>query len=500
MAGPYDYSINIPQPPAQNFLQSLMGIRQLQQMEEQSAISQQQAAIQQQNAAFQQQMQPLEMDRLKESIAAQRASQAQSATARDVALEGLRQSKITFGREEELNKQADALRADMMKLSTDPTSATREKLLDLSYRAAAFAPKSYEPLQKMLKDYPRTGKVLENTASDVIFSVQSGQPTVAAKSVDKAIMGAENTLKENPNDKDAQAALALLQPVQSLMQEEKYGEAMITASNFLRNTYPERWDAVTKDMKESGAGAKAMAEAAGEKTKSELQEAQARLAKADATLKELKANGALDSEQKMTQENVMRSEFLANPFLRTFPIKKEAYKNIVDAEKKPIGDSAKIVAFIKLQDPGSVVSVTEKGQITSTTPIASLQALIKKFTNDGILDDKTRSDIDSQSKIIFNTAKAEYEKIQNRTALIAKRYGLNPDNIISVYDTELEQQPAPTAPASGQSAEEARIRAMLRPAAGFGNTMTPSQIQPQGGTFQGTPTDVDAILKQFGVR
>lgn len=74
MAGQYDYSINIPQPPAQNFLQNLMGIRQLQQMEDQSAIQQQQAAIAQQNAAFQQQMQPLEMQRLQEQIKAQQAS------------------------------------------------------------------------------------------------------------------------------------------------------------------------------------------------------------------------------------------------------------------------------------------------------------------------------------------------------------------------------------------------------------------------------------------
>jgi len=79
MAGPYDYTVNIPQPPAQNFLQSLMGIRQLQQMEDQSAIQQQQAAIAQQNAAFQQQMQPLEMARAKAAIDAARASAAQSA-------------------------------------------------------------------------------------------------------------------------------------------------------------------------------------------------------------------------------------------------------------------------------------------------------------------------------------------------------------------------------------------------------------------------------------
>lgn len=260
MPGPYDYTINIPQPPANNFLQSLLGIQQLKGLQQQSQISAQQADIQQQQARFAAEMQPLEREKLQASIAAVKANTAQSAASRDVAMEGLRQSRITFGREEALNKEADALRADMMKLSTDPTSATREKLLDLSYRAAAFAPKSYEPLQKMLKDYPRTGKMLENTASDVVFSVQSGQPNVASGSVDKTIEAAQATLKANPDDKDAQAALTLLKPVQTLMQEEKYGEAMITASNFLRNVYPERWDAVTKDMKEVGGIAKIQAE------------------------------------------------------------------------------------------------------------------------------------------------------------------------------------------------------------------------------------------------
>jgi hypothetical protein len=55
-----------------------MGIRQLQQMEEQGAIQQQNAAIAQQNAAFQQQMQPLEMARVKAAIDASNASVAES--------------------------------------------------------------------------------------------------------------------------------------------------------------------------------------------------------------------------------------------------------------------------------------------------------------------------------------------------------------------------------------------------------------------------------------
>ena len=74
MAGPYDYSINIPQPPAQNFLQSLLGIQQLKGLQQQGELAQQQAAIQQQQAAFQQQMQPLEMDKAKAAIAAARAA------------------------------------------------------------------------------------------------------------------------------------------------------------------------------------------------------------------------------------------------------------------------------------------------------------------------------------------------------------------------------------------------------------------------------------------
>jgi hypothetical protein len=78
MAGPYDYTVNIPQPPAQNFLQSLLGIQQLKGLQQQSQLAEQQAAIQQQNAAFQQQMQPLEMAKARAAEKAALASAASS--------------------------------------------------------------------------------------------------------------------------------------------------------------------------------------------------------------------------------------------------------------------------------------------------------------------------------------------------------------------------------------------------------------------------------------
>lgn len=71
---PYNYSIDLPKPPADTFLQDLMGIQQMKGLRQQREIQAQQAQFAQQNAAFQQQMQPLEMQRLQEQIKAQQAS------------------------------------------------------------------------------------------------------------------------------------------------------------------------------------------------------------------------------------------------------------------------------------------------------------------------------------------------------------------------------------------------------------------------------------------
>ena len=474
MAGPYDYTVNIPQPPAQNFLQSLTGIMQLRQMQEQSALQQQQAAIAQQNAAFQQQMQPLEMDRIREQIKAAQASAAQSAAS----TRGLNLNADEVKRQQDYIKEVEAF-------TSKPVSEWAKQDVE---RLARLSLTKDEKIGKGLQNFYASQKepelkLIDDYAMKAGIAISQGRKDVADKITKQGIAEAEKlgfkTASEFFKFGDSQIA-------------EDPAEAYATIVGYLaRDENKLKQFISASELK--GKLAKTEEESKGEKTKSELQEAQARLARADARLKELKATGKLDSEEVMKQENTMRSEFLGNPFLRTFPVKNQAYNEILTAKRSPTGDGSKIVSFIKLQDPTSVVSVTEKNQITSTTPIASLRSLIEKFNNKGILDDKTRDDIDAQSKNIFEIAKASYQKEKNNTIAIAKRYGLNPDNIIPAYDTEPEQQPSPPT-------EEERIRAMLRPAAGFGNTMTPSQIQPQGGTFQGRPADVDAILKQLGVQ
>jgi hypothetical protein len=78
---PYNYSIDLPAPPASTFLQDLMGIQQMKNLRQQREIQAQQAEVQAQQAKFAQELQPLERQKLEAAIAAQRASTAQSGAA-----------------------------------------------------------------------------------------------------------------------------------------------------------------------------------------------------------------------------------------------------------------------------------------------------------------------------------------------------------------------------------------------------------------------------------
>lgn len=490
MPGPYDYTINIPQPPAQNFLQSLTGIMQLRQMQEQSALQQQQAAIAQQNAAFQQQMQPLQLE-------AERARIGQIGQATATSAEALRQGKLTFeqaqqDRARQLEQQAAAQtqqRELVGKFTSLPPNAPMSEIVPIANqllllpggdKVAKQAMDNFDALQQEFQKASKTALVTATT------QLQAGDVEGAKKTYSTFEQAVRNSGGTNPQLVQLADGIKAQKMLLDLPNDQGVNSAKLAAVQMLSIVDPKTAEAILKADEQAA--------------ESPLKAAQARLAQADAVLKELKATGRLDSEEIMKQENLMRENFQAQPLVRNFLIRQDNYDIIKTADKSPEGDRARITAFIKLHDPNSVVSVTESGQITSTTPVAQYQSWIAKFNNDGILGESVRNSINSQADKTIKSAESQFNAFKNNTAAIAKRYGINPKNVVEVFDRLQTEQPAPAAPASGQSAEETRIRSMLRPAAGFGNTMTPSQFQPQGGTFQGTPSDVDAILKQFGVR
>lgn len=178
MAGPYDYSINIPQPPAQNFLQSLIGIRQLQQMEDQSALQQQQAAIAQQAAAFQQQLQPLEKQKMEAAIAAAKASTAQSTT-------GQQATQYQLDRRKDLTRTLEWI-------SSDRANFTPENMEKVALEFYDVAPGMLEASAKAragVSDFVK--KFGDNIAKDLTLTYFTEDPKEGQKVVNTAIKAAE---------------------------------------------------------------------------------------------------------------------------------------------------------------------------------------------------------------------------------------------------------------------------------------------------------------------
>jgi hypothetical protein len=464
MAGPYDYTVNIPQPPAQNFLQSLMGIRQLQQMQEQSAIQQQQAAIQQQQAGFAQQMQPLQMQAEQERIKQIKAATGATDTSQQAAAYQLQQRKD--------------LDAELLGISSDPTKFTADNIQRVAVKFHNVDPTLLVRAGEMRKNMPDQAKIFgDNTAKDLIITSVTGDSEAAIKQLDKRLEAANNT----PELKSFVPQLEQLRDNFIKYPDQTVALAAVGQTFFA----PDNAKAITDVLAKQADIKKTSAEAE-EKT---WQGALAKW-KAQNAMK-----GELDPEEAIKRENSLRENFLAQPAVRGYQDKIESYDNVKNAKPTTPGDVAKMTAFIKLGDPRSTVSMGESGQLVASNIGEQAAKLVEQFNlNGGKLTPEMRKKIDAQADATMRSAKKSFENGVlagfNRTAKAQK---INPENVTGF----LSPVSIPEEEDQGPTSEEQRIRGMLRPAAGFGNTMTPSQIPFQGSTFQGTPTDVDAILKQY---
>jgi hypothetical protein len=164
MAGQFDYTVNIPQPPAQNFLQSLLGIQQLKGL-------QQQQDIQGQQAQFAQQMQPLQ-------IQTEQARLEQVVQAKEAGAENLRQSKITFEQSQAAKEQTKQLFGELQGMSAN---APIEDVVKITNKLALINP----PAAKQVND--NYNKLLEQYQNNVkIISTQAGSLLEAGKYQDAA--------------------------------------------------------------------------------------------------------------------------------------------------------------------------------------------------------------------------------------------------------------------------------------------------------------------------
>ena len=203
MAGQFDYTVNIPQPPAQNFLQSLLGIQQLKGL-------QQQQDIQGQQAQFAQQMQPLQ-------IQTEQARLGQISQATETGAENLRQSKITFEESQAVKEQTKKLFGELQGMSAN---APIEDVVKITNKLALINPPAAKQVNdnynKLLEQYQNNVKIISTQARSLLeagkYQDAADHYNEAAKAVkDKA--GNNQNLLDLAKGYEIQAKLSISSPV-----------------------------------------------------------------------------------------------------------------------------------------------------------------------------------------------------------------------------------------------------------------------------------------------
>jgi hypothetical protein len=234
MAGPYDYTVNIPQPPAQNFLQSLLGIQQLQGL-------QQQQDIQQQQAQFAQQMQPLQ-------IQTEQARLEQVVQAKEAGAENLRQSKITFEQSQAANEQTKQLFGELQKMSAN---APIEDVVKITNKLAFINP----PAAKQVNDnFNKLSEQYQNNAK--IISTQAGSLLEAGKYQDAADLynEAAKAVRDKAGDNQNLLNLAKGYEIQANLSTSNPVAAKTGIATLLGVIDPQALNAITAAGKETTTG------------------------------------------------------------------------------------------------------------------------------------------------------------------------------------------------------------------------------------------------------
>jgi hypothetical protein len=159
-------------------------------------------------------------------------------------------------------------------------------------------------------------------------------------------------------------------------------------------------------------------------------------------LKEEREQLGEEGKRKFDQEAKLRDSFVAST--KDFNNLQVAYKTMEELAQNKAGtsDLALVMSLYKIYDPGSVVSVTESGQIIGTD---SAIGKFSAFANNIMTGQKLRPEIREQvleaARSRFNENYADYERRLEQNIQLAKRNKLDPENVaIDQRDPALKAQ------------------------------------------------------------
>lgn len=141
-------------------------------------------------------------------------------------------------------------------------------------------------------------------------------------------------------------------------------------------------------------------------------------------------NGNFKSvDEKVKAENLLRDDYLKQS--QSFITMRDAKNRLDNIEKTGAGDVALVFQFMKILDPGSTVREGEFATASNAAGIpSSVIGAYNKAVGGGVLAPEARKQIISQANKIYETQAVQHDKTTTQFANIAKRYKMDPDNVV----------------------------------------------------------------------
>lgn len=139
-----------------------------------------------------------------------------------------------------------------------------------------------------------------------------------------------------------------------------------------------------------------------------------------------------DSGKKFTQESRLRSDLFRE--IKNYPEIVDQVSRIEAGAKDPTaaGDIAILFNFMKMLDPSSVVRESEYATAASAGSLmARAQAAMNRVSNGQRLSQAQRDDFVNTARKLFQSVSPRYETIIKNYEDTARRYGLDPQNVVS---------------------------------------------------------------------
>lgn len=308
----------------------------------------------------------------------------------------------------------------------DPDPKSVQKIGQLSALLPSKEAERYDNILKAMPNKYRDGLV--NTMQDAAMFGMSGNNTEAFKLINDQI----SAFAKDPNPVAQRMSKELQSALDKLPEEAPPAIwANVAYSNLLK-VDQKKADSFLGFLKE-----RAPEQVAKTESETSLKKAETRLKDLEADFKE---SGGIDPEKKVAREMQMKQAFESEPLVKNYVARKDFVTAVQLAkELKSIpGDASAIVAAIKINDPTSTVSVTEAGQITGGTIPAAFRSLVAKVNEEGKLSEKDRDDLIRMSERRMKDSENQYNAYLKKNQEVAKRYGLDPENIFILPDAPVE--------------------------------------------------------------